>query len=444
MAGDEGERRMWMRFVLSWIRHDFFRVGAVYFIVSLLGSLVNLLCRVVLGRMLTPAQYGEMEAMMQVGAWASIPMCAVQTAVTREVARARGEGRVDHIGAIILIVGREMCFYAMIAATIMFLIAPCIRDFLKLNSVWPVYATSAVVLSGFLSVVVSGGLQGDHRFWRLGISSLFGPLSRVGLSWALIRPGFGATGALVAHAGSGIVMSLAGLCFVWDLIKKRTRDVVALGRMHRQMVLIMVTLGAGTVFGGIDIVIVKRVFSVLEAGDYARVSAMVRLALFSSGALTVALFPWVASEQAGGRKTGHLLGKALTVGLGLGVGAAILFTLVPGLVLGIFYGEVSADMVFWTRLMGWAMIPGNLLTIVFQYQMARQEYGFLKWMGPASVVYAALLLLFRRSIPAIIGCMGAGSCIIVAILAWRACSGHGHPLTVRMPLHENPPRKWWI
>lgn len=425
-GGNVAERKTWMRVGWNWISHDFFKASALYFMLSMAGTLLNFVGRVVLGRMLTPAQYGEMEAMMQVVAYAGIPLAAIQMSIAREVARAKGEGKTEQIGAIIWTVGRKMAVYSMAAMAFLVIVAPWLRDFFKLNSVWPVYASSALTLSGFLSVVVIGGLQGGHRFWRVGLSCLFGPLSRIGFSWALIKPGFGATGALAANAGSGIVMSLAGLAFVWDLIKNRSREPVDLRPLYRFVGPIMLTLWVSSIIGGVDIFVVKRVFSVVEAGDYARVSATVRLALFINGVLTTAFFPWVVTEQAGGRDTGHLLVKALAAGAGIAVAAAILLSVFPAFFLGIFYTQISPVMVGWTRLLSWALIPGSLIAILIQYHMARQEYRFLRWLVPAGLLYTGMLVWFRHSVEAMIVAMGIGGALIVtglSLLAFTSSKG---------------------
>ncbi len=406
-----GFRRAW-----RWISHDFFKASALLFALSLVGSIVNMLCRIMLGRLLTSEQYGEMETMMQISVYVSVPVAAVQMVVARQVAFAKGEGRTDRIGDIIWVVGRQMGMYALATVVLILGAAPFIRDFFHLNSIWPIVATSGIVLSVFMISVISGALQGGHRFWQGGVSALFGPVSRIGLSWALIRPGFGATGALAAHAGSSMIMSVAGLAFAWDLIRKRAREPVNLRGMYRFLVPAMMTLWLTGVIGGIDIIIVKRLFSTWVAGDYMRVSAVVRLSLFVNGALTLALFPWVASEQAGGRQTIHLLVKASAAGLGVGVAAALLFSVFPGFVLSIFYRDIPPHMLAWLRLLGWALIPVGVFNVLIQYHMARQEYRFLFRLAPAIAAYAGLLILFRQSIPALIMAMGGGALGVVLCL----------------------------
>ena len=244
------------------------------------------------------------------------------------------------------------------------------------------------------------------------------------LAYTVIKPGFGATGALAALAGSTVAMSLAGFAFAWDLVKQRSRKLIRMAPLYQFIWPIVLTMWMASILGGIDIFIVKRAFSSLTAGDYARTIAVVRLSLFVNGALTVALFPWVASEQAGGRKTAHLLGKALGVGMGISVLAAVFFTVFPGFVLGIFYREVQPVMIEWIRLLGWALIPGSLFTILTQYHLARQEYRFLYWLIPAGAAYGALLLLCRQSIHAIIVAMGAGSLVVVAGLLFPVLLEH--------------------
>ena len=393
---------------------DFFKVSAALMGLGALGTFLNMVCRWLLGRLLTPEQYGEMETVTQVGGYVAVPLSALSVILVREVAYAWGEKKPAKLQALIWTLGRLVVAYAFLGMVLMLALSPFIRDWFHFNSIWPVVATSTICMSGSILVIISGTLQGSHRFWQSGLMGACGPVAKIGFSWVLITAGFGATGAVAALSAANIVMSIVGLFFMWRvLIPWHLGHPGRLRGYFRVFTSIALTLWLATLFGGIDMFFVKRVFSSFEAGNYARVSALVKLALFVNGTLTIALFPWVASEQAGGRETVHVLAKALAAGVCIAIGCALAFTAIPGFLLGLFYGDVTPTMIGWTRLMGWAMIPGSLFAILIQYFMARQEYAFLKWLTPAAVFYALLLMVFRHSIPALIVAMGCGTFSIV-------------------------------
>jgi O-antigen/teichoic acid export membrane protein len=408
--------------VWNWITHDFFKASAALFSLSLVGSALNMLCRLLLGKMLTSEQYGEMETMMQIVAYAAAPIAAMQVILAREVAHSVGKGDEKHIGDLLWAATARMAFYSLIAIGLLTLVAPLIRDYFKLNSVWPVHATGAIVCSGFVLCVAQAGLIGKLRVKRWGVTGVVGPAFRIGFSWLLIRFGFGASGALAALAGSNLLMGVAGLVFIRDLFANRARRALLLAPLAGHILPTIGIFWLISVIGGLDIFVVKRAYSSTVAGDYARVSALARLAMLFIGSIATVLFPWVSTEQAGGRKTTHLLVKAAAAGAGLAAACALFFSLFPALCLRFFYpaDSLTPDMLTWMRWMTWAMIPNGLIGFLVQYYLARREYRVFAGMVPLGIAYGGLLIVFRHSIPALIATMGAGSLVIMALFALPA------------------------
>ncbi len=404
--------------VREWLRHDFFRISAVIFGLSTLSSLLNMIVRWLMCRMLTTEQYGEMETVLQAGSYIGVPISTLSIIMTREVAFARGEGQDVKLQAVIWTLGRLIVLYGIFGMLLLLALSPFIRDWFHFNSVWPVTAVSTLGVTGCLLVILQSALQGSHRFFHGGLMGLSGPLFKIVLFWILATAGYGATGAVAAHSLANALMGFVGLFFAWDLLfPRRFSGFLPLPPLFRFFIPITLTLWVSTVFSGVDIFFVKRVFSAVEAGNYARVSSLARLSFVITGMLALVLFPWVASEQAGGRSTRHLLVRSLIVSAGIALSAALAFTIMPRFLLLIFYPEVTADMIVWARMMGWALIPANLFGILLQYYMARQEYGFLKWFALATVGYVGLLAWVRHSIPHLILAIGFGSALLVVLLA---------------------------
>ncbi len=405
-----------------WLSHDFFKASATLFSFSLIGSALNMVCRILLGKMLTTEQYGEMETMMQIVAYAAAPIAAMQVILTREVAGSVGKGDDKHIGDLLWAATVRMGLYSLIAIGLLSLIAPLIRDFFKLNSVWPVHATGAIVCSGFVLCVAQAGLIGKLRVKRWGVTGVVGPACRIGFSWLLIGFGFGASGALAALAGSNLLMGVAGLVFIRDLFVNRARRTLLLAPLAGHILPTIGIFWLFSVIGGLDIFVVKRAYSSSVAGDYARVSALARLAMLFIGSIATVLFPWVSTEQAGDRRTAHLLVKAAAAGGGLAAACALFFSLFPAFALRFFYpaNTLTPDMLAWMRWMTWAMIPNGLIGFLVQYYLARREYRVFAGMVPMGLAYGGLLIVFRYSISALIAAMGAGSLIILVLFALPA------------------------
>jgi len=416
---------------LGWFFHPFFRHSATVFLLSIAGGGLNLVCRIVVGRMLTGEQYGEMETALQVGAYLMMPLSTLSLLLIRQIAEAEGLNDRARLQAAVWTVGKWIFLYSAASAAVLLFVGPLLRDWFRYNSLWPFAATGSLSLSGAGLVVGAALLQGTRKFWRNGLMGLAGPLVRIFVSWGLIGMGFGATGAIGALAFSNVVMGTVGLLLGWKLLFPwRPSAILPQGAFVRSLVPLTLIFWLGGLVGGVDLFFVKRMFDPWLAGDYARVSAVVRQVMMLNGFLAVTLFPWVAAEKAGGRGTGHLLLRALGIALLMALGAAMAFTIVPRLILGLFYGEVTPVMMRWTPRLAWVLVPGSLIPLLLQYVMARAEYGILKTIGPAVAFYVLLLAVFRQSVEGMIAVMGLGLWALVVLMVltiMRNQRGGGEP-----------------
>ncbi len=417
----ENERGLFfLRDRLNQLDHPYFRQSAIVFLLSLMGGVLNLACRIVLGRMLTGEQYGEMETALQFGSYLMMPLSTLNLFLIRQVAEADGLGDPARIQSAVRILGGWILLYGGGSAIGLVVLGPWLRDWFRYHSLWPFLATATLGVTTSALLVGAALLQGTRQFWRNGFVGLAGPSVRIVASWGLVGLGYGATGAIAALSISNVVMGVVSLFLILPLLRPwRPSAEVSQRVLGRALVPLTLIFWMGGILGGVDLFFVKRVFDPWIAGDYARVSAVVRQGLMLNGFLAVTLFPWVAAEKAGGRSTQHLLLRALGVAGGMALGMAVVFTLFPGLILRLFYGEVSERMLQWTPRLAWALVPGSLIPLLIQYVLARGEYRALLIVWPAVGLYLFLLGAFCDSIEAIIPAVGFGLLAIAALMTWR-------------------------
>ena len=402
---------------LAWLIHPYFRHSATVLSLSLAGGVLNMLGRIVLGRLLTGEQYGEMETALQAGSHLMMPLSTLQLLLIREVADADGAGERSRLQSAVRRLGGWILAYGALSALLLLILAPLLRDWFHYGSGWPFAATASLSVTGAALMVGSALLQGTRQFWRNGVMGLTGPVIRIAATWALVALGYGATGAIAALSLANAGMGVASLFLALPLlIPWRPSEGAASSALARAWLPLTLFFWLGALLGGVDLFFIKRVFDPWTAGDYARTSAIVRQVLAMNGVFTVTLFPWVAAERGGGRGTGHLLIRALGAAALMAAGAALLLSLFPSLILRLFYGMVTPAMLRWTPRLAWALAPGSLIPLLIQYVLARRDHTLLGPLGLVTGLYLLSLHLFRHSVESLITAVGAGLGAIVGLM----------------------------
>lgn len=424
-------------------RNDFVRAGTIMMVLGMAGSVVNMLCRMALGRLLTTVQYGEMEAILQVGSLIGIPVSAVQMTLVQYVASALAEGRPDEAGAIMWRATRRLMLYSLAALAILAAGAPWIRDFFHLNSTWPVFAGASVFVSSLVATVSLAGLQGAQMLVRGALIGVAGALARILFSWLLIRPGYGATGALAGLAASNLFMTALGAFGVRTMLAVRARSVDT-RPMYRYLGPAVLAIGVWTLLGNVDLLVVKHFFHPDVSGAYARASAIGRTVLSLNGVFLTILFPKVAGAAAQGRRTLHLLGQAVLWGLLVhGAGAWVCSTW-PQLPIRVLHGAGHEAIGGWVAALVWALVPQGMTVFVAQYLMGRRSFKFLALLTPSVLLFLAAIWALHQSIERVILVLAGGGVLCLAACAlavwWDERSGGcgGQPEPVRPGKPETP------
>lgn len=401
------------------LQDDFVRLGGFIMAVNLAGMVLNILCRIMLGHILTSEQYGVMDSMIYSMALIGLPIAAAQLAITRYVATSIAQGKPELAGAILWRAARRLSVYGILMLALALLVMRQIQGFFQLSSPWPIYASACMFFSSLMWAATAGGLHGAQRFVFMGAASVVGGAARIGMVWLFIVTGLGASGALLGFAGANCVMVGMGVAAVWGMLSKRSREPVDTRSIYRYVWPTMAMLGVLTALSSIDMPVVKHFFPPDLAGQYARVGSIGRTAVFLVGSLMTILFPKVAAATVSGEGSLNLLFRAIALGFLASLGVAVFCTLWPSLPIIILHGREHVFLGPWVAGFTWAMIPVSMFGLVVHYLIAKKSFRCLLLVVPALLAYVAALWRFHSSIPVVIGIVAGGGllCLAAGVLA---------------------------
>jgi O-antigen/teichoic acid export membrane protein len=384
------------------------------------ANALNYAFNLVMSRLLGPADYGALGALLALVLVGTVPGVALQAVVARHTTLA-GEavGRLwSRVLAAVVAVGAVLGLLTMLAS-------PAVAAFLHLPSLGPCLWLAAALLPLPLLSAVQGMLQGREWFGALAAVLLVAAAGRLAVGVGLVEGGLGVSGALAATAiGSAVAVLVA---------VPRLR---AQGGWERPRAVGWRWPGTGSsaaAFGGevaaaaagvlgllllanVDVLLARHFLSAEASGLYAAGAVLTKIAFWAPQFVVTLVFPRLVT--AADRR--RLLGRS-AAGAPLVVAAA----LAPGLAARLSFGEAYLDVGPTLPLFAALGTGLALVQLVLFTGMATADRGMYRLPLAAVVAEAALVALFLHDSVAEI--VGASLAVVAALLAT------GFALALRSP-----------
>lgn len=428
------QKRFWGELVDNILSSPFIKHNFLFFTGSLFVSVLNYLYYPVLGRMLSPVRFGEVQTLLTLFLQASIflsilTFVTVHVTVNTPVESERNEILLG-LEKIALLVGYFLLGIALI-------ITPVLKSFLHFTET---SSFVALILALAFSIPLSfrmAFLRGRKAFVRASITDGSGSLAKLILSPMLVLAGLQTFGAIMGLALSQLVSLIPGARWShahgfrgFGLATK----IASLKKLKPQLVFTLVYLLASSAVVAmlsIDIIAIKHYFSPEEAGFYAGMATVARIVYFLTAPFTAVLLTSVSMQQSESKNRLQVRGS---VGLILGLGgiAVLAMSLYPQLIIKILVGS---KYLLYAGYLPWLALVMILLAVsnaILMYRIALRQYSFI--IPPILVFLLTLIALSMRhtSISGVIYVVLSGSAVMVLALVGQGFAqkmipteGHG-------------------
>jgi O-antigen/teichoic acid export membrane protein len=397
----------------------FVRHNAVFFVGSLVVAFINYLYYPVLGRMMDPAHFGEVQLLVSMFLQAAIIFNVLGLVTVNVVANQpdpiRQQQIIDQL--------ERLAFWLMSFLLLGSLVlAGWLQQFFSLESPWLFVITT---LALFVSVPLSfraAYLRGKQQFGVAAWSGVLGATVKLLLSVLLVAIGWRAIGALgglaaaqlvalaytTRHAGrlgfTGQGRRLAsGLD--WRLIRPELR--------YAGFVLLVSMIV--TLQFSLDMIVVKRLFPAAEAGLYAGITTIARIIYFLTGSVSMVLLSSVQIKDLSGANR-RLFNKAMLLLLALGGAALALFAAVPELVIRLMIGAKYLPYAYLLPRLSLAVFVVSAINLVLIYCLARRQYNIAGVTVAGAVATYGLIYLNHATISSVVDSLLYGSLLLAVLL----------------------------
>lgn len=398
------------------VQSPFLRHNAIFLAGSTAASFLNYLYYPVLGRLLAPSDFGEVQAIisffLQTGVFLS-----VLSLVTIGVVK-RYEGNLQQ--TVLAEIERLAWWIGGLGFIGVVLAAPTLQHFLNFQSPVPFILLAISAFLGIPGAFSHAYIQAHQRFGVLSGAGLIGASGKLLASAALVLAGLRTIGAVL-----GVVLSqLASLAYSiwWARRLGRVMPAFSLARPNLRLVrpelryagLVLVTSLAVNTLLSSDIIVMKHYFSPHDAGLYAGIATVGRIIFFLTGPLAGVL---IAAVRPG--ETAHNRALLLrSVGLlgGLGGSALILFMVAPQAVVSVLVGQAYLPVASLLPQLSLAIFALSLANLLVYYHVALRHTSVLSAAVIGLVVTVGLFVVHHATLNAVVESLLAGSLTLIALI----------------------------
>jgi len=348
----------------------------------------ELLKRVVHER-LSESNYGLFIALLGIVVIMGIPATGLQTIFAQQAAAAVDEKRQRQLRGTVRTVLATVSLLWAISLLVVFVLRDRVLGSLGLTDSSVLWITMLIGLPVLWTPVLGGLLQGQQNFMWYGWASITGGLGRCLAAFVIVRVlDVGVLGAI-----SAVLLGAIGafVIYFWQSYADwhGPREPVEWRLWLRRVLPLTIGLGAITFILAADAIVVRKFFP-QTSGFYGAAATIGKALVFFTIPLTSVMFPKIVQSAARAERT-DVMAQALGATALLGGGAAIFFTLFPGLPLRLVYSEsflVVKSIIPW---FAWCMLPLTLSNVLVNNLLARERFRVVPWMLAIALAYGATL-----------------------------------------------------
>lgn len=315
-------------------------------VLTLAASVVNYVSNIVFSRLLSPAEFGDLTAILAFAVIASVPTGAAQTLIAERVARNRAEGQEQQVGYFIRHALGHVVVVAAMVGVIYALAIPLVVYALDLHAPGPAIALLPLLVAMFIAPVALGVLQGMDRFVAFGVMTLAIAVSRVafGVPWA--SAGGGPGGAIGGQA-IGLAVVLVGAAWLLrGYLIPRGSGAATSGIKRRPTPAAISASGAFVAFAvisNLDVLLAKLFLDAREVGLYAALATIAKVVIFLPSAIAIVVVPNAARVRHSAHATRKVLRIAALLVLATTLIVAVPAVIAPEAVLRAMFGSDYLD-----------------------------------------------------------------------------------------------------
>jgi O-antigen/teichoic acid export membrane protein len=354
----------------------FLKSYTTYFIGSMIVAVLNYAFHPILGRLMNPSDFGDIQAFISLLAQSAIIFVAFSVVVVNITTNTENSYERNAIISEL----QKIALWITLGVFIILIISLLkLQSFFNFSSIYPLIALAVILPISAINVFRDAYLQGCGAFMELSISGVISSLGRLFFAVSLLVIGWGTLGVTL-----GIILSnIAVMAYLYlktrktlNLQTKSNIHTLKKGSIKKELtygVLVFFTTGLVTLFYTIDVLIVKRYFDAHEAGLYSGISAIAKILLFVIGPVSAVLLSSIKIKNSF-KENFNIFRKSLGITLFVGFLGLTAFSVFYDLIIKAMIGDRYADLAYLLPKVCLVMILTAFMSIFIFYFLALRRF----------------------------------------------------------------------
>lgn len=356
--------------------------SSIVFIGTLIASVFSYLFNMMMGRLLGPAQYGELSAIMSLLTIISVAGGAVLTISMRYSGELYNANYFDALKKLFKFLTKYLAFVGLGIFLICLSLLKPIAHFFSIPELTPIAIAFFGIIFSLLIVINKGYLQGLQRFFSLSIISILETALRFGLGIALVSAGFSLNGAIGAIILATIIAYFVSFVPVSKIFRSlKTHDGHTFRFDKKEIIAYSwPTLVASLLLAtslNIDVIIIKHYFDPTSAGLYAAISTVAKIILYVTAPIASVMFPMISERKIKGDKHYQIFLFSLIMTLVTSLAVLAIYMIMPGKVISILYGAKYVSAYALLPEVGLFVLFYSMINLMANYFMVIKNFFFL-------------------------------------------------------------------
>lgn len=405
----------------------FLKHNLVFFLGSVSVGVLNYLYYPVIGRLMNPSTFGEVQVLISLFLQLAIFLNVLSLVAVNLIANNKDE----RAQRIVTELQLAALWVACIVLLVTVVVAPVLQSSFRFSSGWPFVLLAVALVAAVPFTFQTAYLRAQKRFAATSTANLLVAGGKLLLSAALVLIGFGTAGAI----GGLIVAQLIGLWYALSKVKPRPLATVAALRRHwlPDIALVAGELRyVGYALGGLlavmlllslDVVLVKYFFDAHTAGHYAGVATVARIIFFLTASVAQVLLPSV-KIGASAKANSSLLIKSLLILTGLSLPILLVAWLFPSFVMELLMGSQYLALSQLLAPLSLAIFFVSVLNLLVSYCLALRRYVPIILTVVGTLLTYMAMVLWHDSPQTIVTTLLGGSVGVTSVVGvWFLISG---------------------
>ena len=373
-------------------KYELFRGSLILFILINLGNLINYLYQIVMARMLGPSDYGILAVLVSLTYIFAVPTIAIQTAVSKKIAILNVKKEYSKMNGLFFSFLKKLFIFSLIVFILFAILSFFIIKPLNI-SFWLLILTGTLIVASFIYPLVAGSLQGMKKFSTLGWNTLLVFFIKIIIAIILVIFGFKVYGAILGFILGMIFGFIFALPYIKEIINAK-RDDDGTKILTKENSLIFCAILVFVFMYSIDVILARVFFSSEIAGQYAVLSTIGKMILFSTMSIGNAMFPISAERHYAKAKTSGIIKKASLYVFILCAAAVALFIILPELTIKLLFGSQYLEIAELLPYLGIAFSLIAFLNILILYRISTDEFNLSHLLLIILFLVIEIILLF--------------------------------------------------